>query len=301
MKIIAENLHIISPVIRKAVEEKDFGFLKSFLKKIEETSPDFIDFNVGPGKGALSGAMRTFCAAFDGKIPISFDSTNADEILSGLEVVKNPEKCIINSISGDKDKAKKLLEAAKKYDCSVIVLAMSGTGLPSTAEEAADIAFELNELASEFEVEKLIFDPSLLPLKVAGDKALRTLDLIGIFKESLEKPVVIGLSNVSNGAAKELRPLINRVYAVLAAGSGLEYVIADAFDFELRRILTMLETKNFEKPEDELWFKLAKMRENFEEFDDFDYVAKTFEERRILKIAQIIYGEKIFSEAYINS
>ena len=89
MKIIAENLHIISPVIRKAVEEKDFGFLKSFLKKIEETSPDFIDFNVGPGKGALSGAMRTFCAAFDGKIPISFDSTNADEILSGLEVVEN--------------------------------------------------------------------------------------------------------------------------------------------------------------------------------------------------------------------
>ena len=91
------------------------------------------------------------------------------------------------------------------------------------------------------------------------------------------------------------------MYAVLAAGSGLEYVIADAFDFELRRILTMLETKNFEKPEDELWFKLAKMRENFEEFDDFDYVANTFEERRILKIAQIIYGEKIFSEAYINS
>ncbi|HEY5167925.1 MAG TPA: hypothetical protein VIK03_00815, partial [Thermoleophilia bacterium] len=41
---------------------------------------------------------------------------------------------------------------------------------------------------------------------------------------------VIGLSNISNGALPEVRPLINRVMMVMAMGAGLDSAIADPLD-----------------------------------------------------------------------
>ena len=47
-----------------------------------------------------------------------------------------------------------------------------------------------------------------------------------------------GLSNTSNGAPDRLRPILNRTYAIFLKRYGMYSVIANAFDEELRAILT---------------------------------------------------------------
>ena len=86
---------------------------------------------------------------------------------------------------------------------------------------------------------KIFFDPLILPVCVEQSQALEALNTIQMIKESFEPKVntIIGLSNISNGSPKELRPLINRVFAVLAYGAGLDAAIIDAKDNELIRIL----------------------------------------------------------------
>lgn len=88
-----------------------------------------------------------------------------------------------------------------------------------------EIIFEIYEKCMEKGIDssKIFFDPLILPVCVEQSQALEALNTIQMIKESFEPKVntIIGLSNISNGSPKELRPLINRVFAVLAYGAGL--------------------------------------------------------------------------------
>ena len=305
MKIISENLHIISKNIKDAVINRNEGFISDFIKRQAETNPDFIDLNIGPGKKALAGAMKWLSeiAVNITDIPLSFDSTNSDEIKDGLKIVKNSSKCIINSTSADADRAEILTTLAKEYDSNLIALTMNReTGIPKTADERLELAFSVYETASEKEIsnEKLIFDPLILPVCVEQNQALQALESLRMFKESFDPPVktVIGLSNISNGSPSELRPLINKVFAVLAFGCGLNYVIADSFDKELIRINKILETQIPEKEYDKLYIDLSQMMTDFDDLENIGYDKSSEMQTKIFKTAEILLNKKIYSHSY---
>ena len=44
---------------------------------------------------------------------------------------------------------------------------------------------------------------------------------------------IVGLSNVSNGAPSELRPILNRAYMLMLHKNGLYSAIVDAYDTEI--------------------------------------------------------------------
>src|SRR5574344_1725180 len=105
MKLIAENLHIISKSTKQALLDKNEKFIGNLLKKIVEKNPDWIDFNIGPARGNFEGTMKWLVNLYSSisNIPISFDSTNTKEIEEGLLLIKNPKDSIINSTNADKD------------------------------------------------------------------------------------------------------------------------------------------------------------------------------------------------------
>ena len=117
----------------------------------------------------------------------------------------------------------------------------------------------------------------ILPVAVEQSQAVEALNTIRMLKESFEPPVLttIGLSNVSNGAPAQLRPLINRVFFVLAAGCGLDSAIVDSFDSELLRINGLLENQTPQNAADELILSIYETMRDFGEIDD---VAVSFQE-----------------------
>ena len=50
MQIIAENIHIISPKVKKAVAEKDAKFFQNLAVRMVEAGASAIDLNIGPQK-----------------------------------------------------------------------------------------------------------------------------------------------------------------------------------------------------------------------------------------------------------
>ena len=79
---IAENLHIISPKIKQALLDRDEAFVRNLLQKIASKKPQLIDLNVGPSRGKFEGILKwlTPIVTEITDIPLSFDSTNPDEI-----------------------------------------------------------------------------------------------------------------------------------------------------------------------------------------------------------------------------
>lgn len=307
MKIISENLHIISKATKEAVLNRDEKYIKALLQRQIQTNPDWIDLNIGPAKGAFSGAMKWLVDIVKDMtdIPISFDSTNTEEISAGLSNIRNPQECIINSTSADYERLNKTSDLASNYGCSLIALTMNAEiGIPKDADKRLELAFETIEVMTEkgIDNDRVYFDPLILPVCVDQSQAVEALNTIRMLKESFEPQVntTIGLSNVSNGCPKELRGLINRVFMVLAMGCGLDSAIADSFDSELLRLNSVIENQQPETDCDNLYISLFNMMQNFEDIETIKYDKNNEEQVKLFKTAEILLNKKVYSNSYLE-
>lgn len=305
MKLIGENIHIISKKTKEAIENRDKNYILDYVNRMLSANVDFIDLNIGPARKS-EGLMQwlTSIVREVTDLPISFDTTNPSEMNAGLKFVKNPADCMINSISADEQRIASLLPLAKEYNSNIIALTLNNeAGIPKTADGRLEIAFQIIEKTTEYEInnDKIFFDPLVLPISVAQEQATESLNAIRMFKESFDPPVctTIGLSNISNGAPRENRSLINLVFMVLAMGCGLDSAIVDAFDAELIRVHSMLINAKPSCDYDNLYIKLFSMMQNFEELEDIDYDKTNLMQEKIYKTAQILLNKNIYSHNYL--
>ena len=306
MKLIAENIHVISKITKEAFLNRDEEYIKNLMTKITKTNPNWIDFNVGPSKGKFEGTIEWLTKIYKeiGTIPISFDSTNINEIENGLRLIKNAQNCIINSTNADDERLEKFSSVAAKYNTYLIALTLnSQTGIPKEAEERLDLAFKIIDMCETKGIghNKIIFDPLVLPICIDQSQAKVSLDTIRMLKESFDPPVLttIGLSNISNGAPKHLRSLINTVYMTMAMGNGLDSAIVDVFDEELLRVHKMLLENKPQKSYDELYLNIYNTFKNYGEIDDISYDKLDKEQEKIIKTAKILTNKEIYSAFFI--
>lgn len=297
MQLIGENIHIISKSVKEAIASRDENFIKNLLDI--QKNMDCIDLNIGPArKGSIYEWLVPFVKE-NSDLPISFDTTNYDEMKLGLELFGKNENCFINSASADRfdDVANLALE----HNANLILLTLKG-GIPKTSDGRLEIAFELYEKCLEkgLNPDRLYFDPLILPLSADQSQAIEAINTIRMIKESFDPPVktVVGLSNVSNGSPGEIRPLINRVFACFAHGAGLDAAIIDAKDTELARIFSMLEKRIPEKEEDSLYIRISDTIKDFGEISEIEYSQDSELEQKIIKTAAVISGEKIYSHSF---
>lgn len=303
MILIGENIHVISKKVREALVKRDEIFIKNLLNL--QKKMDYVDLNIGPARGDLEGIFSWLCPLVEenSSLKISLDTTNFKEMKNAFQFIKNSEKVFLNSTLKDSPKLDFVCNLALERDCSLFALTMSkDTGIPKTSDGRLEIAFEIYEkcLEKDLQTDKIYFDPLVIPLTADQTQGLEALNTLKMIKESFDPPVktVIGLSNISNGAPSELRPLINRVFVALACGAGLDAVIMDAADGELYRILKMIEMQKPESEVDNLYINISKMFENFDDLEGIEYDKNNQEQLKIFKTCEIILNKKIYSNSF---
>jgi 5-methyltetrahydrofolate corrinoid/iron sulfur protein methyltransferase len=192
-----------------------------------------IDANIGPAEDGGEDLMQWMVTTIQEAVnlPICLDTTNQSAIEAGLKV-HNSEwgRPLINSTSNDPERFP-ILELAAKYNSQVIGLTVGKGGLPADAEERAGIAAEIMARAMEYgvDLEDIYLDPLILQIATTQDQALHVIKSVKMFQELNDPPMktVVGLSNISNGCPKELRPILDRYYLSLLIYEGLTAAIAD--------------------------------------------------------------------------
>ena len=301
MILIGENIHVISKQIRAALVSRDEAFISGLVRL--QRDMDYIDLNVGPAKNNLEGilAWLSNIVMKESNAGISFDTTNSIEMKKGLEAFSG--KTFINSTSNDNERLEKMTDFAVEYDSNLIALTLSKEfGIPKTSDGRLEIAFEIYEKCIEKGIDnhKIFFDPLILPVCVDQSQGVEALNTIKMIKESFAKPVktVIGLSNISNGCPKEIRPLINRVFACMAFGAGLDAAIIDAADLKLVEMLKMLENASPKSEIDELYINLAGMIRDFDTLENINYNVKSNEQSLIVKAANVLLNNEVYSHSF---
>ncbi len=236
MIIIGEKLSIIAKRVREAMIKKDKGPIQEIAISQWKAGAGMIDANIGPAEDGGEDLMQWMVTTIQEvvSLPICLDTTNAKAIEAGLKVHNNQwGKPLINSTSNDPERFP-ILELGAKYNAHVIGLTVGKGGLPADAEERAAIAAEIMGRAMEYGVplEDIYLDPLVLQIATSQDHAKHVIKAIKMFQELNDPPMktVVGLSNISNGCPKALRPILNKYYFGLLMYEGLTAAIADAHE-----------------------------------------------------------------------
>ena len=233
MLIIGERLSIIARSVREAMLNKDKGPIQEISLSQMKAGAGMIDANIGPAEDGGEELMEWMVLTIQEAVtlPVCLDTTNAKAIEAGLKVHNNEwGRPLINSTSNDPERFP-MLELAAKYNAQIIGLTVGKGGLPADAEERAMIAAEIMGRAAEYGVplEDIYLDPLVLQIATSQDHALKVVKAVRMFQELNDPPMktVVGLSNISNGCPKDLRPVLNNHFLSLLIYEGLTAAIAN--------------------------------------------------------------------------
>jgi len=299
MLLIGENLNVMVKKIGTAMKERDPKPIQELAIAEANAGVDYIDINLGParkgGGELMAWVVKMVQEAVD--IPLYLDTINAEAIEAGLQIYKNKKgKAVINSIMARPESMETKFPLAQKYQAGVVALLWGPSGLPRDANERGVLAAELMQKAMEFNIpsEDIWIDPIVTPITSPQSQVQvpSCVEFMKMFKDLQElapgMKSTCGLSNVSNGAPNELRPILNQTYLIMLERYGMSSAIIDAFDEELKEF-----TKG--KRED-----LKKLIYRVMDKEQIDLKSLSKEEADYVKTTKVLMGQILYSDSWLQ-
>ena len=148
----------------------------------------------------------------------------------------------------------------------------------------------------------MIIDPLVLTVSGLQEYGPELLEAVRTLQFAWDPPPVIsvGLSNVSNAVPDQNRPLIDRVYCAMLLGVGLQTMIANPFDEQLRETIRVIEERDDSTPVGKVYITIADRIAAMEEpeFDDFDM--NDPEQVAVWKTVQVLLNKVIYADGYLD-
>ena len=232
---IGERIHCIAPSIRKAMDERD---PKPILERAAQqiaAGATYLDVNIGPaekdGPERMMWAVKLLQENFN-NVPLALDTANMKAIEAGIKVYNRSNgKPIVNS--ADAGSRIGYIDLAAANDAICIALC-SADGIAKDNEERMMHCDNMLErgLSLGMSSDDLWFDPLFLVVKGMQDKQMEVLEAIKMFADKGLKSTG-GLSNNSNGAPKEVRPIMDATLVAMCMMQGLTSAIVNPNDRRL--------------------------------------------------------------------
>ena len=232
---IGERIHCISPVIREAMATfNPEPILKRAAEQIA-AGATYLDVNIGPaesnGPELMTWAVRLLQENFN-NVPLALDTANKKAIEAGIAVYNRSNgKPIVNS--ADAGSRISNIDLAAANDAIVIALC-SADGIAKDNDERMMHCHHMLDrgMALGMEADDLWFDPLFLVVKGMQDKQMDVLNAIKLFSDEGLKSTG-GLSNNSNGAPKNVRPIMDSALVAMCMMQGLTSAIVNPCDKRL--------------------------------------------------------------------
>lgn len=201
--------------------------IAKYAKEQLEAGSSILDVNVGmPGideKATMLMAVEYLSSTSD--LPLCIDSSTPEVIEAAVRIY--PGRALINSVSLETVKIKKVLPVAKKYGAMFIALPVDDQGVPDTLDKMKDNMKKILKEAKKYDLDEgdIIADGMVMAASANQAFAKQTLDYVEWCTKKHGLATVLGLSNVSFGLPE--RKWINSSFLAMAMGKGLSLAIAN--------------------------------------------------------------------------
>jgi 5-methyltetrahydrofolate corrinoid/iron sulfur protein methyltransferase len=238
MIIIAEKINGSIPSVGKAIEAKDADFIRNLAKVQSEVGADFIDVCASV---EVSRELDTLKWLIDlvqevTETPIAVDSPSADICAQALDFCNKPG--LVNSVSMEGNKIDVVFPkiAATKWEC--VALLCDDTGIPRSAEKRLEVFEALMKKTKEYDIapSRLHIDP-LVEMLATSEDGINM--IVNVMKEIRRQYPTIHITGAASNISFNLpaRKIVNQAFVVLAMNAGLDSVILDPLNRDLRGLI----------------------------------------------------------------
>lgn len=232
MLIVGERINSTRKNIQDAIRNRNASLILKEAAAQLTAGAHFIDVNCAVTAGDEVQDVDWVISVIQSEIKdisICIDSPNYLAIDRALKVYKATGGLMINSITAEDARLRRILPLAVRYDTRLIALTMDDKGMPHTATERFEVARRIFDRVKKegFKTENLYFDPLMRPISTEPHQAKEFLKSIHMIK-GLGAKTICGLSNVSFGLPD--RSLINSAFLAMAIHSELDAAILDPTD-----------------------------------------------------------------------
>lgn len=220
----------INPTGKKSLQaelaEGKLGEVRRLALAQIEAGASVLDVNVGMGgideRAMMVKAISVLSAQVEA--PLCIDSASPEVIEAALRIY--PGRALINSISAETVKMKKLLPIAAKYGAMFILLPLGDEGIPNTAEERTPLIERVVAEAENFGFthQDIVIDGLVMTVSAEQRAAMETLQVVE-WASHHGFNSILGLSNVSFGLPE--RGWVNGAFLAMAVAKGLTLAIAN--------------------------------------------------------------------------
>ena len=244
MLMIGERINVITKAQRDAMQNRDPKPIQEMARAQVDAGANVLDINIGPaeddGPELMDWIVKTVQEV--AQVPLCLDTTNLDAIRAGLKAHNNEwGRAIINSTSGETVRLNTFMPVAAEFQCDIIGLCLSGSGLPADANERAAIAVDIMGKAMEvgLPVEHIHLDPLVLMLNGNQEQAMQCINAVEMFQALNDPPMktVVGLSNIANTAPAEMKGILTAVFYKMLVDAGLTGAIIDTLEKEFMEVV----------------------------------------------------------------
>jgi cobalamin-dependent methionine synthase I len=150
-----------------------------------------------------------------------------------------------------------------------------------------DLIYKANEMG--IPNENIWIDPIVSPISVEINQVKACVEFMTMLGEIAPGcKSTIGLSNISNGAPTDLRPMLNRTYLIMLMRYGLYSAIVDIFDTELVKIARE------EMPE------IVDLVHRAMDGERPDLASLSPKEKDYAKTVRVLTGESLYSHSWLE-
>ncbi len=221
----------INPTGKKALQAElragSLELVKQFATEQTEQGAALLDVNFGISGIDEAEMMRRAVGELVLTVdtPLCIDSTNPEAAEAGLRLY--PGRALFNSISLEEDRIKTVLPIAAKYGAMLVLLPLTESGIPETAEERLAVLDKIIAHARPYGYtpEGFVADALIMTISASPGAAKTSLDFIEQCTRKAGIATICGLSNVSFGLPN--RAIVNQTFLGMALGRGLTSAIAN--------------------------------------------------------------------------
>ncbi len=236
--IIGERINTTLGNVKKAVENRDAGYIQQDVIKQTQCGATYIDVNAGARIGHEEEDMKWLLKIVQGAtdLPLCLDSPDPKILEMAYALVdKIP---MVNSISLEKERFDSMMPFLKGKKCKIIALCMDDSGMPKTSEDiinrAKTIVAELENIG--ISRDDIFVDPLIQPMSVENNNGAMVMDAVKSIMTDLKGVHTTGgLSNISYGLPK--RKIINRNFLLMMMANGFDSAIMDPLDKDIMAAL----------------------------------------------------------------
>ena len=244
MILVADNLRITLPAIGRAVERLDPEPIRQMVSACMNAGAQVIDINSGPlsrsPEEKMTFLVRTVQETAD--LTVVLDTANPRAMAAGLAA--GSQKAMINGVSLEPVRLKRILPLARQYDCDIIGYLLSPDGhVPADASGRMEAAVALfNEMQTAgISPERIIIDPVVAPLawQDGNRQNMAVLEVIRTLPDLLGFPVrtIAGLSNLTTGAPDpDTRRRYQGAFLPMLVAAGVSMILLNVLDPTIIRV-----------------------------------------------------------------